>query len=128
MNKKFLLKYESILKEKIAKDYDVSSDDIVSFRDDPILGSECDLLYEFRKFYVKLSRPVITGPRKRTRIWDFDFRRERKLLPEEATYYILVGLEGDVIQKVFKIPHLKVLSQHVRISITGESKYSYYEI
>lgn len=96
-----------------------------------------DLVYQGETYAIKLSNPVIIAKNDAIRWWDFDVRansyqdKKNKRLKREGNicdYYLLIGMENNIPQKMFVIPAEKTPTSHVRISVKGKSKYSQYEI
>lgn len=84
----------------------------------------------------KISKPVLSAKDRKTPIWDFDLRgskwedgRSRKInTPENVDYYCLLGLENNKPSKVFFVPADDLDVAHIRIPLSGNSKYIKYVI
>lgn len=99
--------------------------------------SNFDLVYDGKTYEIKMSNPVFTSKNKTKRIWDFDVRtnlwsggKNKRLVKDRHTcdYYLLIGMINNVPQKMFTIPAEITPTSHVRISVSGKSKYQQYLI
>lgn len=126
----------SFAREKLANHYSVSLDMVIDLSEDPrnIPG---DFMLDGRTYSVKSSNPVSNEREKKNLIWDFDLRGntwvngrnvKSRMKDPESDYYILVGLVDDVPQKAFIVLGSHIPSSHIKISISGQSKYYEYAI
>jgi hypothetical protein len=89
-------------------------------------------------FYeVRVSSPVPYAKDNRSTVWDFDLRGNKwvngRNVKIERTqtlcnFYLLIGLRENKPFKIFLLPAEKAPPSHVRITLTGRSKYYQYEI
>jgi hypothetical protein len=97
-----------------------------------LITSDYDLEYKDIKFDVKYSHPVIYAKGKQA-LWDFNLRKTKnnKRMGQDkkyCDYFILIGMANGIPKKTFLIPIDKAPTNHIRISIYGQSKYHKYEI
>lgn len=91
-----------------------------------------DLYYRGTRVDVKYSHPVIVQKGKKA-IWDFNLRKvkEGKRSGQQGDYcdhFLLIGMHNGIPKAVFFIPSKKAPTNHIRISISGDSKYNQYVI
>jgi hypothetical protein len=99
--------------------------------------SPYDLVFARKRYQIKMANPSLSSKKKLYKIWDFDVRKnetydnrnhKKARIEIDCDYFILVGMEEDIIQKMFLLPVSESPSSHIRISIEGYSKYQKYEI
>lgn len=100
-------------------------------------GQESRLQVNNEKYDVKVSSPVSIAAAKKGLVWDFDIRdnswkngrniKARNDSPD-CDFYLLVGLIKEQPKKTFLLGAKDAPSSHIRISVTGESKYYQYAI
>lgn len=92
-----------------------------------------DLEYNHLKFDVKYSHPVLTSRKKKAMYWDFNMRKQSNgnRRGHDGTYcdfFVLIGMKNGIPQSVYLVPMSSAPTNHIRISVKGESKYSKYLI
>lgn len=86
--------------------------------------SVTDIQLDDKKFDVKFSNPVLINKDKTKRIWDFDMRGKSNY----CDFLVLVGIRHNRPDKIFLMKADGAPIHHIRVSITGESKYNEYLI
>lgn len=99
--------------------------------------SEYDLSFNGKTYVIRLSNDVYFDKKRDLKVWDFDVRenswKERKNKRvsrkiDSCDYYILVGMVNNIPKEMFVIPLEKTPKSHVRISVSGRSKYRKYAV
>jgi hypothetical protein len=83
------------------------------------------LEYNGIKYDVKFANPTLPNKKKRQTIWEFDLRKgiSYRTKGKECDFYICIGMLNGIPKRTFLIPIDQSPKSHIRISITGESKY-----
>lgn len=93
---------------------------------------------DYPSYQLKISKPVLSAKNKKMPVWDFDMRGSKwsngKSIKSFGAaintdgWYLLIGLIKEDPNKVFFIPAKDVKVSHVRIPVSGDSKYYKYVI
>lgn len=136
MNQILFSELKVFARKKLCEFLEVTPEQIKNtFLEDP--QNAIDLEINGRTFDVKVARPTLVMKNNASLFWDFDVRdnqwvngRNVKLMTKSlrCDYYVLIGLEGSTPKKIFLIAAKDIPSSHVRISVSGSSKYNKYEI
>lgn len=94
--------------------------------------SDYDLELLGKRYDVKMSNPVLVEKGKKA-IWDFSLRKIKDGVRSGTThkhcdFYFCIGMLNGIPKRCFIIPFEKAPTNHLRISICGNSKYHKYEI
>ena len=93
--------------------------------------SNYDLFYNNKKIDVKTSNPVVIV-KNRNPIWDFSLRKMRsgKRIGQnfECDFFVLIGMKNGIPKAIYLVPSRESPKNHLRISLTGNSKYEKYKI
>jgi hypothetical protein len=83
-----------------------------------------DLQLHNLTFDVKYSSPTFDSKNKTLPLWDFDIRNKI----DYCDYFILIGMENERPSAVFAVPGHVAPVRHLRISISGRSKWHAYKV
>lgn len=130
----FRLFYEQFGIYKLAEHYKVSPNSFVHVsKSQPT--SPYDVLHKEKKirFDIKISSPVKVSSKKRVFTWDFNLRKvtQGKRKGQDGVYcdyFLLVGMKNAVPDKIYLIPCAEAPTNHIRIPLSGNSKYTFYLI
>src|SRR5690349_5465252 len=95
--------------------------------------SDYDLEYGDTRYDVKYANPTISSKNKKIPTWDFSLRKVHKgeRTGQDYThcdYFLLLGMKNGIPKKVFLVPVEEAPTNHIRVSISGHSRYHKYEI
>jgi hypothetical protein len=126
----FILFYEDYARHKLAEYWDVKPKNIRHLsKENPM--SDFDLLFGRLKIDVKCSSPVIISKGKKP-IWDFSLRKSRlgKRVGQkyESDCFVLIGIKNGIPKSIYLIPSAESPTNHIRISLNGNSKYEKYKL
>lgn len=127
----FRIFYEQFGIYKIAEYLKVSPADILHVSKQWVTSPH-DAEYNGIKYDIKYSHPVVVEKGDKS-IWDFSLRKviNGKRVGQNGGhchYFLLIGMYNGIPKKVFLVPSKDAPTNHIRISITGTSKYHKYEI
>jgi hypothetical protein len=83
-----------------------------------------DIIFRNVRYDVKFSNPTIIDRDTKDKIWDFDIRGKK----DYCDYLILIGMLNYRPMKLFLVPAKGAPLRHIRVSITGKSKWHDYTI
>lgn len=86
--------------------------------------SRVDFLLEGSAYDVKFSNPTTNDGGHRGLIWDFAIRGKY----DYCDWFVLIGMVKQRPQVVYLVPAKNAPRHHIRISLTGESKWDKYKI
>lgn len=126
----FRIFYENYARCKLAEYWDISPAKILHIsKENPI--SDYDLLFGRLRIDVKLSSPVVVVKGK-TAVWDFSLRKcnggKRVGQNRECDCFVLIGMKNSIPKSIYLIPSAESPTNHIRIPLTGMSKYEKYKI
>ena len=126
----FRMFYEDYARHKLAEYWGVKPKAIehVSKKNNQ---STYDLLFGRLRLDVKFSSPVVVARGKKP-VWDFSLRKRvggnRVGQKGESDAFVLVGMKNGIPLSIYLVPSAESPTNHIRISITGVSKYKKYKI
>lgn len=130
----FRIFYEQFGIYKLAEHYKLPPSEFVHLsKENPT--SNCDVKHKDKgiTYDIKISHPVKVSTKKKTYYWDFNLRKVTmgKRHGQNKTYcdyFLLIGMKNGIPDKIYLIPCSNAPTNHIRISVNGESKYSHYII
>lgn len=127
---RFRMFYEDYVRQKLAEYWEVPVSKILHLSiENPI--SDYDLLFGKLKIDIKTSTPVIVR-KNRKAIWDFSLRKlhqgKKTGQNNECDYFALLAIKNGIPKSIYLVPSYESQTNHIRISLTGNSKYEKYKI
>lgn len=127
---RFRMFYEDYVRQKLAEYWEVPVSKILHLSiENPI--SDYDLLFGKLKIDIKTSTPVRVI-KKRKAIWDFSLRKlhqgKKTGQNNECDYFALLAIKNGIPKSIYLVPSYESPTNHIRISLTGNSKYEKYKI
>lgn len=128
----FRIFFENFAKIKLAEHLKISPGKIQHLSAiNPI--SDYDLEYDDIRYDVKYANPTLSAKSKKIPTWDFSLRKVHngKRAGQDYThcdYFLLIGMKNGIPKRVFLVPVTDAPTNHIRVSISGYSRYHKYEI
>lgn len=127
----FRLIHEAFAKSKLAEYLNID-ENLITHESAVNPTSDFDLIFKGIKFDVKYSHPTRTEKNKEP-IWDFNLRKQNNgkrtgAIRKSCDFYILIGMKNGIPIRVFVVPFSESPTNHIRISIKGDSKYNMFVI
>lgn len=128
----FRIFYEKYAIYRLAEYLCISPKDIRHLSAESIIAPY-DLEYKKIKYDVKYSHPSQIEKKDNFKYWDFSLRKNKggKRSGQDGLYcdfFVLIGMKNGIPKKLFLVPADKAPTNHIRISVDGNSKYKEYEL
>ena len=126
----FRMFYEDYTRQKLAEYWNVPVNKIRHLSlENPI--SNYDLLFGKLKIDIKTSSPCVVY-RNHAAVWDFSLRKVHNGIRtgqnKECDCFVLLGIKNGIPKAIYLVPSSESPKNHLRIPLTGNSKYEKYKI
>lgn len=134
-NTDFILFYERFAKEKLARYFGVE-DRCIEHISAINPSAPHDLECSGKTVNVKMSNPTHSNLKSKVKIWDFDLRKNgsshgknfKAKTNSICDLWLLIGFTKAVPQNIYLVENKEVSTRHIRIPLSGNSKYTKYLI